>query len=747
MVSLRYTLSVAAALCMLSAHDIRAQQPTMHADLHDSIDVSGLVFAGATNVSSSDLKRVIFTRATTCRLVFIAPLCKLTGSQLVNDRRRTTPSALGEDITKLRVYYWQRGYRSAQVDTVLAPSGRGTQVTFRIAEGPPTVVSPLVVRQRTSVLTDAEVNEAVTLHDGDALSLIALDTTLSRLHTAVWNKGYGDVTIDTTAPGSDAQHRIALTIDIDPRYLTRVGDVHFEGNAALSDAALRRGVVLFPGELYTRDRVLESQKRLFQSPALARALVITPPSGDSIKSITVAITEVAPHHAELTAGFNTIEYGQAAADLRLNSLGSARWLSLRAAVGNLLADQLNGRAIFRDAGTTTGGGVGALSAPTYQITATLTQPWIAGPRTSAAITGFAGRRAVPNVVVDEDFGATVGIVHERDTQFPVGLSYRLESTRVQASAVYFCAGYGICDAGDRDALVKRQRLAPIGLSAWIDRSDDLEVPTTGYTAVVDAEHASSITGSTFAHSRISANGSWYKSIGSAKIVQGIEGLPKVLALHGRFGFVRPSADRSALGLAGTGEGILHPRARFYAGGMQSVRGFAENELGPQILQVRRSSLVSAGCSDASIRDGSCDPSAVPGNEFFARPLGGSSVLEASAELRVPIVKALGGVAFLDGAYVGTAGLASPGKAKGAVTPGFGFRYRSPLGVLRLDFGLRPTGHESLPVAVAVTDPVTGNDSVVILAREKSYSILDPSPGFLRSIGRRIVVHFAMGQAF
>jgi hypothetical protein len=133
--------------------------------------------------------------------------------------------------------------------------------------------------------------------------------------------------------------------------------------------------------------------------------------------------------------------------------------------------------------------------------------------------------------------------------------------------------------------------------------------------------------------------------------------------------------------------------------------------------------------------------------MFARPTGGSSVIEGSAEVRVPLVKQLSGVAFVDGAYVGTSGLSTVAKAKGAVTPGLGFRYRSPLGVIRLDFGLRPVGRESLPVVVAVPD-ASGNERVVRLTREKSYSpVDDPSPGRLREIARRIVVHFAMGQAF
>ncbi|MEO5814590.1 MAG: BamA/TamA family outer membrane protein [Gemmatimonadaceae bacterium] len=729
-----YRLVLAATLLVLCNESARAQTPAVPRGKYDSITVSTISFPGAVSVSIDDLRRPLFTRASPCRLPFLIPLCKLSASQVIVDRRRTTSAALADDLDKLRIYYWLRGFREAQIDTVLTPGKRGVAVAFRVVEGEPTRVGSLNVTQRAPVLSEQELTNMVELKEGEPLNLIALDSTLAHLKSAIWNKGYGDVRIDTSVPRPDASHVVPVRIDIDPRWITRVGHVEFEGNASLSDATLRRGVMLQPGTLYTRDAVLESERRLFQSPAIAEAVVVTPPAGDSIKTITVRIAETKARHIATTIGFNTIDFGQAAVEVRHNSLGSGRWLSLRAAAGNLFAGQLNGSAFFQRAlpEDITGDPQGFLN-PTYQATATLTQPWIAGARTSLGLTAFAGRRSLANVVIDEDFGATLGLVHELAPRTPIGINYRIESTRVQGSAVYFCSGYGICDAPTRDTLTRRQRLAPIGVSAWVDRADDLEVPTRGYTGVVDAEYASGATGSTFKHSRIVADASVYHAFGARKVVAGGEQTPRVFALHGRAGYVKP-------------DGVLHPRSRFYAGGMQSVRGFAENELGPTVLQVRRASLLAVGCTNASISSGSCDPTAVPGDQVFTRPIGGSSVIEANAEVRIPLLKALGGVLFVDGAYVGTQGLSSPARGKGAITPGAGFRYRSPLGVLRLDIGLRPVGAQNYPVVVAVDD-ANGLDRIVQLSREKSYSPIDPSPGTLHSIARRLVVHFAMGQAF
>jgi outer membrane protein assembly factor BamA len=382
-----YRLVLAALLLVFCTVSVRAQTPAVPRGKYDSITVTSISFPGAVSVSIDDLRRPLFTRASPCRLPFLIPLCMLSGSQVIVDRRRTTSAALADDLDKLRIYYWQRGFREAQIDTVLTPGKRGIAVAFRIVEGEPTRVGTLTVTQRAPVLSEKALSDIVELREGEPLNLIALDSTLAHLRSAIWNKGYGDVRIDTSVPRPDASRIVPVRIDIDPRWITRVGRVEFEGNSSMTDGTLRRGVMLQPGTLYTRDAVLESEKRLFQSPAIARAIVVTPPAGDSIKTITVQIAETKPRHIATTVGFNTIDFGQASLELRLNSLGSGRWLSLRGAVSNLLAEQLNGSALFQQAlpDDTNGDPLGFLN-PTYQATATLTQPWIAGARTSMALT-------------------------------------------------------------------------------------------------------------------------------------------------------------------------------------------------------------------------------------------------------------------------------------------------------------------------------------------------------------------------
>jgi outer membrane protein assembly factor BamA len=176
-----------------------------------------------------------------------------------------------------------------------------------------------------------------------------------------------------------------------------------------------------------------------------------------------------------------------------------------------------------------------------------------------------------------------------------------------------------------------------------------------------------------------------------------------------------------------------------------VRGFRENQLGPRVLTVDPAVLMKHGCTQADIADGTCVPAGVEDDEFTPRPAGGRNVIEASVEYRFPLTRVLQGAAFIDGARVGESLGGVGTQARTAITPGFGVRYASPVGPIRVDFGIRPTLREDLPVLSEFIDE-DGERRLVRLDTLRRY---DPLSGgnVLRQVLGRLTLHLAIGEAY
>jgi outer membrane protein assembly factor BamA len=275
----------------------------------------------------------------------------------------------------------------------------------------------------------------------------------------------------------------------------------------------------------------------------------------------------------------------------------------------------------------------------------------------------------------------------------------------------------------------------------VDRTDVPLSPTSGYTARAELEHASQATVSDYSYNRLYGEGTVYMRMG---------GRTSVLAGHLRVGFVRPYAGN-------TGEAVLHPRKRFYAGVSQSVRGYGENQLGPRALTIPASKMATlVGCDPSYATIAQCDPNGpsvatrdtsgfpatfgtLAARDFTPRPLGGTSLIEGSVELRFPIWRQIGGAAFVDGGLVGASRLGDLAKGNGAVTPGVGIRYKSPVGPIRVDIGYNPVVGDSLPV---YTERINAQGKSEIVRLEKRYWY-EPATSFFD----RLTFHFSIGQAF
>lgn len=732
----------------------------------DRPEVRSLELRGVKAVDADELKASIATVESTCRGLLMRPLCLVSRSPLFWQKAYLDRTALRLDVLRIQVFYWKRGYREAAVDTSVTPThGDDVAVRFRITEGPPTLVRAMRVERPERILADDRVAKLLLLHVGQPLDLFKLDTSVVRLRNAMWDQGYSDARLDTSVVVDDSARVADVTVRIAPRWLARVDSIVVRGNEEVSTETIRNSLAFREGALFRRRDLVQSERRLWESQLFRRATIGVPPRDDSLKRVTVTVAE-APHNStRLSGGFSTADFIQVDGRYtRFNFLGGARRLDLQLTLGNLLARQLNGTGIFLDVLKTTGttDDADAFLLPTWQASAGFTQPWFLASANSFGISAFTHRRSAPGVYIDRGFGGDASFTRQVAARAPLSALYHFELTKVEAGDVYFCVNFGVCDPRTINALRATQRLSPLGLGAQIDRSDDPLSPTEGYVARIDLEHASGYTGSDFRYNRASGEAAGYRPWRRY-----------VLAGHVRVGWVRAlSSTARAVGVDaidvvfGDPSGaILHPRKRFYAGGARSVRGYGENQLGPRVLTLPATKLdfcTGAGKDQLPTVDqlAFCDLTSaiardsLADDNFAPRPLGGSTLLEASAEIRFPIWKQLSGAAFVDGALVGAGSLREAINGAGAITPGAGIRYQSPVGPIRVDIGFNPSFPEDLPV---VTEVISNGEHQIIPMRHRDANgklvpttwRYDPtgSRGGLRGILDRFTIHLSIGQAY
>lgn len=729
-------LAALASASTAAGQDVGAEEESPE----ESPRIERLVFRGVESVSESDLRSSIETEETRCRSPLLGPLCSLTSWSVLLEEHHLDREELSADELRLRMYYHTRGYRGARVFAEVVGSGEAVEVVFDVTEGPATRIVELTLRQSREVLSARRIRRADLPAEGDPLDLLRLGEGLQDLASAYGERGYLDAELrDSVAVSPDGlRAQVAITLRAGAR--ATLDTVEVRGNERVSDDAIVEALLFRRGRVLRTDDIAASQRSLYESNLFHIARVRVPEQPDSTKRVRVTVREAPPRSARVSGGFNSVEFGQLEGRFtHYDWLGRSRRIDLRAAVGNLLSTQLNGSFGFRDV-LPDGPGVvdgDAFLRPTWEVSAEFRQPTFISASNVLGLALFAHRRTIPAIAIDEGYGADVSVTRRLDFPTSLTLDYRFEMTGVHAGELYFCVNYGICSPVVIDGLRTRHRLSPLAIGYVDDQADDPVAPKSGYRLRADAELASTFTLSDFGYTRLSVAGTYYRPLDLHRT--------RILAGRVRGGWARPlEATAAALGVEG-GADILHPRKRFYAGGSRSVRGYHENQLGPRVLTVDPNALRAAGCTDAGIESGTCDPSAVPLDEFQPRPVGGSAVLEANLEYRFPIWGFQGAV-FLDGALVGDGARNLFESGGRALTPGFGGRWATPVGPVRVDLGIRPLLREELPVVTEHVDE-RGLRRIVRLETPLDYDPLEESANILDQVLGRLVLHLSIGEAF
>ena len=131
----------------LSSTPLAAQQGSSRSDQREAPEVRDLTIRGVKRVNEAELRASIATEESSCNsLLYRFTVCLVTKSPIVYTRRYLDREELARDVLRIKVFYWRRGFRDAQVDTLVRQlNPDAVAVTFEVREGLPTVVGSVAV--------------------------------------------------------------------------------------------------------------------------------------------------------------------------------------------------------------------------------------------------------------------------------------------------------------------------------------------------------------------------------------------------------------------------------------------------------------------------------------------------------------------------------------------------------------------------------------------------------------------------
>jgi len=601
----------------------------------------------------------------------IAPLLQVkAGDPFVESRAGIIAAAISE-------LYRVRGYSQAAVkpaiqvlaaETRSGATFRPVEIRFDIQEGPQTLVTSTSVEGAKAVAAP-QLASQLALSTGRPFYRPQLAADRDALQRAYRNLGYQNVSVTSQLTFADAQRKVAITWTVNEGQQILVDRVLIKGNQRIGIDLIRRELTIHSGSPMSDDALIESQRQLAATGLFRRVRVSElPRTGSNQRDVLIDLEEAPATTISYGGGLEVgriaedDDDGQAADYLDVAPRGFFD-ISRRNLWGKNRSITVFARVTLRQAededspDVSNGGSYGFND---YRGLFTFREPRAFGTTGDAQFTAFVEQGLRSSFDFNRK-GVTADYA-KRFSGYTVTGRYTFDYTKL------FNEEIAPEDQLLIDRLFPQVRLSKVFASVLRDSRDDALDPQKGAVLGLDGSVAAKVLGSEVG---------FVKTFAQAFIYRRLPGRGFVLAAGARLGVsvgsaqLVPAADEIAAPLpelaAREGSRIatssivirdLPASERFFAGGDTTVRGFALDRLGtPQTL----------------------DPQGFP--------QGGNGMVVFNLEARAPYWKNLQFVWFTDAGNVFK--LASDIRLDELrFSSGVGFRYRSPIGPLRVDWGFK-----------------------------------------------------------
>lgn len=593
---------------------------------------------------------------------------------------------LERDVDGIRDLYHANGFRevevtSREIDDYMGQTGH-IGILIEIQEGPQWFVSKLDLE---GVSTDDRAALVLILHStqGQPYSELNVASDRDAILDFYYNNGYPQATFEFTSTPPAEPHSMDLKFTVVPGPREYVRDVLISGLRRTQPDLVRERIDLQPGGPLSQSRITGSQRRLYDLGIFARvdAAIQNPDGREPDKYVLYSMEEAGRY--SMNYGFGA-EIGRiGGGTTSLDSPAGTTGFSPRVSFG---VSRLNFLGLGHTIGLQTR--VSTLEqralvtylAPQFEGNANLNLQFTGLFDISHDVRTFSARREEGSV----QFGQKLSRANT--------IQYRLTFRKVNI------LGTPLITPELIPLLSQPVRVGFVSTTFIQDRRDDPIDAHRGIYNSVDLALASNLLGSQTGFGRIVARNSTYYQLTKNL----------VLARSTSFGAITRYAGLPEIPLA----------ERFFGGGASSNRAFPDFQAGPRDLET-------------------------------GFPIGGNALLINTVELRFPLIgENLGGVLFNDfgNVYSSVDKISLRFRQRNlqdfdyAVHSfGFGIRYRTPVGPVRVDFSLSPNSPRFQGCQGSI-------DELLYCG------VANPPPGVaavpLRT--QRINVfqfHFSLGQAF
>ncbi len=214
---------------------------------------------------------------------------------------------LAADIEKLRSFYMNQGYLEFNVESTqvsISPDKQDVYITINVSEGERYQVSAIKLAGDFALPED-ELKKLVKVKPGDVFSREKLNETTKAISDRLGNEGYAFANVNAAPELDKVKRQVAFTVFIDPGKRVYVRRVNVTGNTKTRDEVVRREVRQMEGGWYDAARVTTSKERIDRLGHFTEVSVETPAVQGTADQVDVNLNVTEKPTGNLMLGVGT----------------------------------------------------------------------------------------------------------------------------------------------------------------------------------------------------------------------------------------------------------------------------------------------------------------------------------------------------------------------------------------------------------------------------------------------------------